>query len=1057
MKISLEAIRDSVGAQIYNRGLKYFRDGRVQLIDIEPDYFNAHVAGTQIYLVRVQMKNRHIEASCTCPYWTTCKHVVASLLQAKQYYEEHTSELSEKKRQPQWKPFFENLFAENAKPQNQSIEKNWQIIFNIELSDDFWLLTPQKTYFRKDGTLGNFNSINNINSLSNIQYAPNDPLVINYIQTLKSYAYYYEPYAYQSSNYYRRDYNTKMISYGDNVGAIFNLLIESQVYHFKKGVIEYPFTFEKSPAQVEFVFDRLGEDYILKPYLLWNNEKREMDASYRVMASQPVWILHGNTFFKVENCQNGHFLNLMTHKNTQLKIPSKDLPEFINTYYNKLKAYGTFQLPDSLKFQQINTITKKRIYLFEALKYLLIELKAMYGQHEVDVRNPNDELYMLNSEDDSIAIVKRDFESENKMAQLLLDSGLKTHREGGFQITDSKALRWIFEQIPVLVQNGFEVLGQERLTKYKYNTAYPRVNFSVSSGIDWFDMKVEIDFDGIALSLKELKKAFQKKSPFVQLIDGSLARLPQDWFVKFEHLFNLGKVEEKQVKLSRFHLPLMELMMERADQVQTDEQYQERLMRLKAFDKIEAKPIHDKFTGTLREYQRAGYDWLYFLKDFALGGCLADDMGLGKTAQALALLMNEKMQNNQPKSLIVCPTSVIFNWENEIRKFTPDLRVLNHTGIDRIKDSAAFENYDLILTSYGTLIRDIGFLARYPFHYVILDESQRMKNPVSLTAKSVQLLKSNHRLALTGTPIENSTSELWSLMTFLNPGLLGSSNYFKKAFGTQIEKKKNTDIAEQLRRLIYPFILRRTKEQVAKELPPKVEQISYCHMNDNQKQLYQHWRNYYRAMILRQIDEVGLNKSRMRVLEGLTKLRLISCHPKLVDKDVWENSGKFERLQEFLEEITSENHKVLVFSQFVKMLTIIRSDLDKKNILYEYLDGKTKDREQCINNFQNNQDIKIFLISLRAGGVGVNLTAADYVIHYDPWWNPAVELQATDRTHRIGQNKKVFVYKLITKESIEEKILQLQESKKNLISQLITTDASFFKSITRDDIEVLFS
>jgi non-specific serine/threonine protein kinase len=407
--------------------------------------------------------------------------------------------------------------------------------------------------------------------------------------------------------------------------------------------------------------------------------------------------------------------------------------------------------------------------------------------------------------------------------------------------------------------------------------------------------------------------------------------------------------------------------------------------------------------------------------------------------------------------LIIAPTSVLFNWQREIEKFTPDIDYLLHYGTKRIRDVRRLRKKSLILTTYGHLRRDISFLKDINFHYVVLDESQNIKNPHSDTAQAARNLISANRLALTGTPVENNTLELWSQFSFLSPGLLGAQGFFKENFMRPIEKEQNEQIASTLKKIIFPFILRRTKEEVVKELPPKIENVIYSPMSEGQQKIYDQVRDSYRNTIAEEIASKGLGKSAMRVLEGLTKLRQVACHPLLVDKQFEDEAGKFEALKLMIEEIISEDHKVLVFSQFVKMLTVMREYLDEEAIEYSYLDGSTKDREGAVNKFQEEKDIRIFLISLKAGGVGLNLTAADYVIHYDPWWNPAVEMQASDRAHRIGQTKKVFSYKLISKDSVEEKILKLQQQKKQLVQKLITTEGGYYKSLNKEDIIDLFT
>jgi non-specific serine/threonine protein kinase len=362
-----------------------------------------------------------------------------------------------------------------------------------------------------------------------------------------------------------------------------------------------------------------------------------------------------------------------------------------------------------------------------------------------------------------------------------------------------------------------------------------------------------------------------------------------------------------------------------------------------------------------------------------------------------------------------------------------------------------------VLTTYGIVIKDIELFRSYRFHYVILDESQAIKNPVSQSARACRLLNAEHRLVMTGTPVENSTFELWSQFAFLNPGLLGSLEYFKSEIGGPIERDANADTAQFLRKMVYPFILRRTKEQVAPELPARTERVIFGDMEPAQRKLYNRTREDYRKSLLGLIEGQGMENARMKILEGLLRLRQICIHPRLVDHSFHGESAKFELLLEQIETLLAEGHKALIFSQFVESLKLLRIELDARKIRYAYLDGQTNNRQEQVDLFQNDPAIPFFLISLKAGGVGLNLTAAEYVIHLDPWWNPAVEMQASDRAHRIGQDKPVFIYKYILRDSVEEKILLLQERKKNLVEQLITTETSFFKSLSTDDVKALFS
>lgn len=477
------------------------------------------------------------------------------------------------------------------------------------------------------------------------------------------------------------------------------------------------------------------------------------------------------------------------------------------------------------------------------------------------------------------------------------------------------------------------------------------------------------------------------------------------------------------------------------------------------FTEIAKTNVPKQIKATLRPYQKEGLNWLNFLDQMQWGGILADDMGLGKTLQMLTFLQQQVNKKKAP-SLVVVPTTLLFNWENEIKKFAPKLKALYYYGTDREKDTKLFSNYHLVFTTYGILLRDIEILSKYKFNYAILDESQAIKNPASRRYKAANLINAQNRIALTGTPIENSTFDLFAQMSFANRGFFGGAKAFKDNYSTPIDKDGNELISSELHQIIHPFVLRRTKEKVASELPAKTEDIIYCEMETRQRKIYDAYRNEYRNQLLNKIEDDGMGKSKMMVLEALTRLRQICDSPQLLNADdVSENESI--KTKEICRHITNKTgkHKILVFSQFVGMLSIIKSELKRLNIEFEYLDGKcsTKQREQSVNNFQNNDDLRVFLISLKAGGTGLNLTAADYVYIVDPWWNPAVESQAIDRCYRIGQDKKVFAYRMICKNTVEEKILQLQNKKKKVASDIIQTDENIMKKLNIEDIKSLFA
>jgi len=450
---------------------------------------------------------------------------------------------------------------------------------------------------------------------------------------------------------------------------------------------------------------------------------------------------------------------------------------------------------------------------------------------------------------------------------------------------------------------------------------------------------------------------------------------------------------------------------------------------------------------------------LKFLREFSFGGCLADDMGLGKTVQVLAMLAGRTAERGKAArrpSLVVVPRSLVFNWLEESKRFSPGLSILDHSHAARTKGGEHLADYDVVLTTYGTLRNDAAYLKDVEFDYVILDEAHAIKNPASESAKAARLLKGRHRLALSGTPVQNHLGDLWSLFDFLNPGMLGASSALAGASGATRGIDQETGV--MLARALRPFILRRTKEEVAKDLPEKLEQTIFCELDATQRKAYDQLKQYYRANLLELVAKQGMNKAKIQILEALLRLRQAACHPGLIDKTkTSDSSAKLDTLLPRLSEIVEEGHKALVFSQFTSFLAIVKKRLDKEKITYEYLDGKTKDRQARVDRFQTDPKSKVFLISLKAGGVGLNLTAADYVFLLDPWWNPAVEAQAIDRTHRIGQTKNVFACRLIAKDTVEEKVLALQKTKRDLAQAIINADNSVISSLGREDLELLLA
>lgn len=617
-------------------------------------------------------------------------------------------------------------------------------------------------------------------------------------------------------------------------------------------------------------------------------------------------------------------------------------------------------------------------------------------------------------------------------------------------------------------------LGWTVLADGKHYRTGGRLDLRVSSGIDWFDLEGTAAFDDAGASLPELLKAIANGETMVLLDDGSYGLLPAEWISRYGRLAKAAKPDGSALRFGSNQIVLLDMLLAEMPEARIDETFRNARERLRSFEGILPVDPPDSFTGTLRPYQKTAVGWFAFLREFGFGGCLADDMGLGKTVQALALLEERRLQRiarptakkgrkKEKKSdvdgpvgpsLAVVPKSLIFNWIKEAERFTPELRVLDYTGTARKEFHGRLDEFDLVLTTYGTLRRDVPTLRQTEFDYVILDESQAIKNEKSATAKAVRLLNGRHRLAMSGTPIENRLEELWSLFDFLNPGMLGGAPLFNALAGSHDSDQARTALARSLR----PFILRRTKESVAADLPEKVEQTIYCELDKTQRKLYNELRDHFRASVLHEIDAKGMARSKMKVLEALLRLRQAACHPALIDrKKAKLDCAKFDVLLPQLEEIVEEGHKALVFSQFTSFLALLKPMLDAKGIGYVYLDGKTRDRQAKVEQFQKDPDASLFLISLKAGGVGLNLTAAEYVFLLDPWWNPAVEAQAIDRTHRIGQTNNVFAYRLIAQDTVEEKVLKLQEEKRELADAIITGDNALIRDLAREDLELLLS
>jgi non-specific serine/threonine protein kinase len=1075
--LSIERIQSAVGAPIFDEGTAYYQKGLVNVIKVSNQAARCQVGNNRPNLVEIQISNNYLIFKCDCRHGARgliCEHDVAAALAVRDYLIQNqpspwkgqldgllqSSHIAGRKGSPRPYLLFYSLQEHSSQP--FSI---WKVFpYQLPLSalpKDFRLaekhLDPPQLhpFIEANPNLATYlkSPSSSINPTGCVNCPPESVILANVLLgRFHSYSYYYSDLSLQ--DYLAFITRTQIpIFLGDSRNPLQKgLEIKSQA----------------GEIFIEIERDDQGLLHLTGAIRLREEAIRLDRDNVKVILTAPLWVLAGRSLFKIE--EESQIAILSRWLDTpEVIVSRKDEAAFLEKYYLPLARQAPLQGKE-VTWEEVQVGPARRLYLTEKSGELHAGLRFAYGEHEVHYESALPEETILRKPDSwTLVRIQRQPQAEQEAYQALSGAtyGLKRSSmpapAGEFTLRARvHPVDFLLHLVPHLARDGFEVYGEEQIKSAKVNRNKPTLSFNVSSGIDWFDVQTVVNFGEIEVALKDIRRALKKRERYVKLADGTIGELPDEWLERYRQLFALGEESEDGLRFSRHHLTLIDELLSGAEQVRTDAEFEARRQRLLDFSAITPRPLPQNFYGELRPYQKSGYDWLHFLHEYQFGGCLADDMGLGKTIQALVFLQSlyEASGENLPPdkaSLVVVPRSLLVNWQREAARFTPQLRVLEYFDHDRIKDTSAFDGYHLVITTYGVMLRDIESLSQYPFYYVLLDESQTIKNPLALTGKAARSLNAKNRLVLTGTPVENSTVELWSQFAFLNPGLLGNLEYFKEEFGAQIERKGNEQTAQFLRKMVFPFILRRTKEQVAPELPPRTERILYCDMEPAQRKLYNRTRDIYRGMLLGMLEAEGLNNTRMKILEGLLRLRQICNHPLLMDSKFRGESGKYQLLLDTLDTLSGEGHKVLVFSQFVQMLRLVRRALDERQASYLYLDGHTQNRQEKVDNFQNDPQIPLFLISLKAGGQGLNLTAADYVIHIDPWWNPAVEMQASDRTHRIGQDKPVFIYKLIVRDSVEEKIMQLQERKRNLVEQIITTDRGFFKELTAEDVKVLFS
>ncbi len=823
-----------------------------------------------------------------------------------------------------------------------------------------------------------------------------------------------------------------------DLDAVFRALAQAPYVYWENG---RRVSFDPLAAIPKIMVRETGERVNLSVEWTLADNRAWVPAEPRIFAGPGPWIEDGWVLRPIYGVADGQALEELMDEGAW--VSAAEVGSFLGTAMPALHSWGartSVEVSPGRNFIA-DLECMPRLYLEEDARKLSVVLRFGYGEIEVGDDNPQPVL-MIDVGAEPVCI-QRDLEAEFEAVGELREVGLVQVEPGRFEASGDDALEFLLTHLPVLAER-WQIFGRNSIVRHRVSRNQLTMNVAVKSGVDWLEVNAEAKSDGDPVEIERILKALKKGSRFVRLSDGAHGIIPDKWRAGMVGLLEQLGVGSEPEKSSLFMAPVADELARFADEVITDdgEDWRDYLIKLLDGSAATERELPQGIDCELRPYQERGYQWLGFLDVAGVGGILADDMGLGKTIQALTLLSWEKHNTSNGPSLVIAPTSVVPNWDNETKRHAPGLTPLRYHGADRGKILDSLEGADVVITSYAITRRDIEQLEKIDWNYVILDEAQAIKNAATATARAVKRLKARRRLALTGTPLENHLGELWSHFNFLNPGLLGSQKQFAEKFERPIHKGDEHAV-ELLKGRIAPFILRRMKSEVAPELPPKIENILGSEFNPAQEQLYNSLLDAGREKVRRAIEEKGVGGARTSILEVLLRLRQTCCHPQVLPGGLGDGIGsaKFDQFCDFVTEVVEEGNRVLVYSQFVKVLKIMKNWFEEAGINHLYMDGSTRNREKLVNRFQTDASVSSFLVSLKAGGTGLNLTAADYVIIYDPWWNPSVEAQATDRAHRIGRVNTVFAYRMVARNSVEEKIQLLKEKKMELTDKFITSQA----------------
>ncbi len=860
-----------------------------------------------------------------------------------------------------------------------------------------------------------------------------------------------------------------------NVAKLIDLLKKSNVEIFyKQHRYDYIYKTDRitiNPTLADVVFNFERTETGIKYYLTVTFNNKEISIFNKkpiILTNKPAFIELEHILMSFETIDSKKLLPFYTKQFIEVPktIEKKYFREFILKTVRDHKVRGT-----GFEINELNPDKKAQLFIENdwTSEYAII---PKFKYNEITFLPDDKMINYVELDEKTLSISKftRDKKWENQILEKIKNFGLIPKSDNIYKVDikiESKeqqknnTINWLNDNYQKLVNEGFEII--QRFAQKKYFVKEVSLEFEISEHIDWFDIKAIVKFGDFEIPFFKLRENILNEKREIELPNGEIAIIPEPWFAKYKNILKYAKkTKNDNIKISKYHyFAILE--------TKYAYNFSEEVSKLDDFFKYPTQhqvEFPKTLKTKLRDYQKTGVSWLVKLRENNFGGCLADDMGLGKTVQALCAILKDLEDNKQIKAkikpvenhklnLIIVPRSLLHNWLNEVKKNTPAIETLLYAGNEREKYTKKFDKVDLIITSYGIARNDLNFLSNFEFNYIVLDESQYIKNPNSKTYQAVKLLRAKNRIVLTGTPIENSLRDLWSQLNFINKGILGNYAFFRENFISPIERYNDENAKAELKKIIAPFILRRTKEEVVKDLPAVEEQTIICEMTEDQLFIYEQEKSKVRNKIVELYNQGTLKQSSVFVLQALTKLRQIANHPNIIDKEERFNSGKFDEVVNRLKVLLQSNHKVLIFSSFVKYLKLFEKEFKRKELPYLLLTGDTPKQQEIIDEFQNNNDIKLFLISIKAGGIGINLTVADYVFILDPWWNPAVERQAIARAHRIGQKNNVFAFKFITFGTVEEKINKLQQKKMQLAQEFIDAN-NYFKYFSEDVIVDLF-